>query len=183
MKTLTLLLATTLAFLVPAGAAEPSQPLLALTVKRHVLDSEHDMRGKQGSTREKTITLRVEITNTTSAAVAESELSGDVLVTRAKNENEKVVKESLAPVKVPALKPNERLTLDLGKIRLSELEFRNRKFEETLEEWQVVCTRGKTEIAKATSSDRYDKLLKEAAPADSKKEKPATPARKPFFRR
>ena len=177
-----ILLAATLAFLTTAGAVEPGKPLLGLTVKRQLLDSEHDLRGKQGSTREKTITLRVEITNATSSTVAESELSGDVLVTRAGDEKEKVIKESLGEIKVPAMKPNEKLTLDLGKIRLSEVEFRKRKFEETLEEWQVVCTQGKTEIAKSVSSERYDKLLKEVTPVKPKKEVPAKPFLRPLVR-
>lgn len=182
MKTLPFLFAAGLACLTPALAAEPQKPLVALTVKRHVLDSDRDMIGRKGSNRQKTVALRVEIVNTTSTPVAESELSGDVLVKRARNEKEIVVKEALGEVKLPAMKPNEKLTLDLGKIVLHELEWRNRKFEEDLEEWQVTCTQGNTEIGKATSSDNYQKLLKDAAAPTQEKKAPVGPIRKALRR-
>jgi hypothetical protein len=119
----------------------------------------------------------VEITNTSPAPVTGSELSGDVLVRRARNEKQIVVREPLDKIKLPAMKPNEKLTLDLGKIELSEVEWLNRKFEETVEEWQVTCTQGTTEIGKAASSDHYQTLLKDAAAAP-KREVPAGPLRK-----
>lgn len=168
MRTLTSIFAVGLALLSQAGALEPAKPLLSLTVKRQLLDSDHDMRGKQGNTRHKLVTLRVELVNSSSSATGEATLSGDALVTRAIGEKEKVVKESLGTVKVPAMKPNEKLTLDLGKITLSEVEWRNRKFEESLEEWKVLCKQGETEIAKSVSSERYETLSKEIEPAGKK---------------
>jgi hypothetical protein len=125
MKTLLTTLATVL-LLVPAGAAEPHKPVVTLTVKRQILDSDHDLRGRCGDTRQKTVTLRVEISNTSQAPVGESELSGDVLVKRIKNEQEKIVREPLPPLKVPAMKPGESLIFELGKIQLDEIEWRNR---------------------------------------------------------
>ncbi|MEO5917063.1 MAG: hypothetical protein ABIS50_22735 [Luteolibacter sp.] len=169
MKTLALFLAAGLCGLSNLRAAEPAKPAVTLTVKQQILDTDHDLRGKQGSSRQKTLTLRVEIVNATSALVAESELAGDALVTRAGDANEKVVKESLGTMKVPAMKPNERLTLELGKIELREIEWRNRKFEETLEEWQVTCSQGTVKIGKAVSSDHYATLLKEVVPPAKKK--------------
>lgn len=181
MKTLSFLFATGLACLAPTLAAEPQKPLVTLTAKRQLLDQDHDMIGRRGNNRQKTVTLRVEIINTTQAPVAESELSGDVLVKRTRNEKEIVVREPLDKVKLPAMKPNEKLTLSLGKIELREVEWRNRKFEETLEEWQVTCTQGTTEIGKTTSSDHYQTLLKDVA-APPKKEVPAGPLRKALRR-
>jgi len=165
MKTLHSIFAVGAALLSLAGAAETPKPAVTLSVKRQLLDSEHDKRGIQGNTSHKTITLRVEIINATLSSLPESELSGEALVTSAIGEKEKLIKESLGTVKLPAMKPNEKLTLDLGKIKLSELEWRNRKFEETLEEWKVVCKQGQTETGKALSSDRFDSREKEVEPA------------------
>lgn len=176
MKTLLTTLAAAL-LLVPAGAAEPQKPLVTLTVKRQILDSDHDLRGRHGDTRQKTITLRVEISNKSQAPIGESGLSGDVLVKRVRNDQEKIVREPLFPLKIPAMKPGERLIFDLGKIQLSEIEWRNRKFEETLEEWQVTSTSGDAEIGKAVSSDRYESLSKEVV-ATPKKVGPDKPRRK-----
>ncbi len=149
--------------------AEPSTPLLAISAKQRTLDKDHDFHGKHASSTEKTIGLRVEIVNTSSATVPESELTGTALVSRAGDFKEKVVKESLGVIKVPAMKPNEKLTFDLGKIELKEIEWKVRKFEETLSEWQVVCTQGGNEIGKTASSDRYSTLLEEVAPGKNKK--------------
>lgn len=178
MKTFISTVAVALLLLLPAGAAEPQKPLVTLSVKRQTLDSEHDLRGRQGDTRQKTIALRVELANTSSAPINESELSGDALVTRAGDTREMVNKESLGAIKVPAMKPGERLTLDLGKIQLSEIEWRNRKFEETLEEWKVTCTLGKVEIGKAVSSQHYETLLKDVVP-ETRKAGRAKPFRNP----
>lgn len=181
MKFLISMLSVGLLLLLPAGAVEPAKPQLTLTVKRQLLDSDHEMRGKLGNTKSKTLTLRVEIVNTTSATVAASELSGDALVTRAVGEHEKLVRETLAAVKVPEIKPNQKITLDLGKIKLSELEWRNRKFEETLEEWKVTCKQGQTELGSSLSSDRFETLDRQVA-ADAPKPKgpggPAAPVRR-----
>ena len=122
--------------------------------------------------------MRVEIVNTSSTALPASELTGDALIFRAGDIKEKTVKESLGMIKVPAMKPNEKLTFDLGKIELKEIEFRNRKFEETLEEWQVTCNQGTTEIGKALSSDRYTTLLKDLGPQGKGKDPEKRKARK-----
>ena len=174
MKTLALLLTASLLGFTHVRAAEPPKPLVTLTVKQKVLDSDHDLRGKRGSSARKIITLRVEIVNTGAAPLPDSELTGSALVSRAGEIKEKIVMESLGVVKVPAMKPNEKLTLDLGKIELSEVEWRNRKFEEKLEEWQVTCNHGTVEIGKAVSSERYATLAKEVAPPTRKKG-PANP--------
>ncbi len=171
MKPFLTTLAAAVLLLVPAGAAEPQKPLVTLTVKRQTLDSDHDLRGRRGDTNRKTIALRVEVTNTSQAPVGESALSGDVLVKRITNEQEEIVKEPLDRIKVPAMKPGERLILHLGKIQLSEVEWRKHKFEETLEEWQVTSTLGSAEIGKAVSSDRFETLLEEVVPAPSKPER------------
>lgn len=158
MKTFATFLAATLAILPMAGLAGPAKPLVALTVKKQVIDSDHDLRGKQGSSKERTLTLKVEIVNVSSDPIEGAQLSGHALVSRAGDFQEKIAKEALTAVKIPAMKPNERLTLDLGKLRLTELELRGREFKETLEEWKVVCTRNGTEIGQAVSSDRYASL-------------------------
>lgn len=158
MKTFAPFLAAAFAFLPMAAFSEPAKPLVALTVKKQVIDSDHDLRGRQGSSKERTLTLKVEIVNVSDASIENAQLSGDALVSRAGDVQEKILKESLGTVKVPAMKPNERLTLDLGKLRLTELELRGREFKETLEEWKIVCTRNGTEIGQAVSSDRYASL-------------------------
>lgn len=165
MKTLLTLCVAGLGCLTPALAVEPQKPLVTLTVKRQVLDSDSDMLGKKGSSRQKTVTLRVEIINNTSSPIAESELSGDVLVTRVRNENEKIVREPLDMVKLPAMKPREKLTLNLGRIQLTEVEWKNRKFEETLEEWRVTCTQGNTAICNPVTSENYQTRLKDVTAA------------------
>jgi hypothetical protein len=72
------------------------------------------------------------------------------------------------------MKPNAKFTLDLGKIEVKELELAKRKFEESLEEWQIVCTSGGKEIAKAMSSEKYTALEKDAkSPNSLKAEKTA----------
>lgn len=181
MKTFLTTCAATIFLLVHAGAAELQKPSVTLTVKRQVLDSDHDLRGRRGDTQQKTIALRVEVTNTSPSLVGESGLSGDVLVKRVRNEQEKIVKEPLERIKVPAMKPGERIILHLGKIQLSEIEWRNRKFEETLEEWQVTSTLGDVEIGKAVSSDRFETLLEEVVPAPKKPER-VKPLRKALRR-
>ena len=158
MKTFAPFLAAACALFPMAGFAEPAKPLVTLTVKKQVIDSDHDLRGKQGSSKERTLTLKVEVVNVSDASIENAQLSGNALVSRAGDLQEKIVKEPLAAIKLPAMKPNERLTLDLGKLRLTELELRGRAFKETLEEWKVVCTRGTEEIGQAVSSDRYASL-------------------------
>lgn len=168
MKLLLPLLAITSLLTAPGFAAESPKPLVSVSAKRQVLDSDHDLDGRRGSSGKKVITLRVEITNTTSSPVEASVLSGDALVQRAVGENEKLVKESLGKVDVPALKPNEKKTVELGKITLSEVEWAKRKFEESLEEWKVTCTQGQTVIGGTESSDKYADLEVTAKPAGGK---------------
>ncbi len=166
MKTTVILLTSILFGIANFHAAEPTKPLVKISAKPHMLDSDSDLRGKHGKSRQKTITLRVEIVNTSAAELPASELTGNALILRAREIKDRLVKESLGVVKVPAMKPNGKLTLDLGKIELNEIEFRNRKFEESLEEWQVTCRQGTTETGKAVSSDRYATLVKDLGPPD-----------------
>lgn len=167
-----------LALLLPGIArAEPAKPLVRLEVKKHVLASTHDLHGRQGSTARKTLTLRVEVTNTSSAPLAPATLTGLALVERAKGESENLVKESLGPVELPELKPNERKTVELGKITLNEVEWRNRKFEESLEEWKVTCLQGQTLVGSAVSSDRFIELEHDAV-SRSRKDVPKPNGRK-----
>lgn len=168
MKLLLPLLALTSLLIATGLAADAPKPLVSVTAKRHVLDSDHDLDGRRGSSGKKVITLRVEITNTTSSPVAASELSGDALILRAAGEKEKLVKESLGKVEVPALKPNEKKTVELGKITLSEVEWAKKKFEESLEEWKVTCTQGQAVIGSTESSDKYADLEATAKPANGK---------------
>lgn len=163
MKTIALLAAATVGILATAHSAEAPKQLLQLSAKKQVLGADHDKFGRAGSSKEKTYTLRVVLYNATSATVAESVLSGTALVARAGESSERIVKESLGEVKVPAMKPNEKITLDLGKIELREVAWGKRKFEENLEEWQVKCSQGEVEIGKAQSSDNYVLLARDAA--------------------
>lgn len=172
MKKLLILLAVGLACISPATATEPPKPLVSLTAKRHLIDSDRDLRGKHGARRDKVVALRVEVVNISATAIEGGELSGVALVTRAGEAREKTVRESLGKLKLPAIKPNEKITLDLGKLQLTEVEWRNRKFEETLEEWKITCSQGETEIGKAVSSDRFAKLEKETVAPPKKAAKP-----------
>lgn len=149
-------------FLPGLAVADPAKPLVRLEIKKQVLDSAHDLHGRQGSTARKIVTLRVEVTNTSSTPLESTTLTGEAVVERAKGESETLVKESLGKVELPALKPNERKTVDLGKITLKEVEWRNRKFEESLEEWKVTCLKGQTIVGSAVSSDRFIELEHDA---------------------
>lgn len=183
MKTLSLFFVTCLGFLTSTHAADEQKPLVQLSAKKQLLDTDHDSFGKAGSSKEKTYTLRVVIDNNSSKPVEESVLSGTALVSRAGEFKEQIVKESLGEIKVPAMKPNEKITLDLGKIELSEVEWAKRKFEEDLEEWQVVCKKGEVEIGKAESSERYALVEKDAVTHGKQGRDPAKPGRKNFPRR
>jgi len=177
MKTLTPILAVGLALFTQVSAVEPTvpaKPSVTLTVKRHLIDSEHDQKGPRKS-REKTITLRVDIQNVSSSTIEESILSGDVLLMRSVGEREKIVKEKLGIMKVPSLKPNEKITLDFGKFKLNDFQWKQRKFEESLEEWRVVCKKGETEIGKNLSNVRYNTLEKEVKPNEPGPNRPDGP--------
>jgi hypothetical protein len=147
-----------IALAVTCMAAEPAKPALALTAKKHLVDSDSGRQGRQASTREKSITLRVEITNQSSATIAGAELSGDALVKRDGSLKDGLFKESLGKIAIPELKPNARVTIDLGTISLHELDGRSRKVEDSLEGWKVVATKGGTEIGTATSGADYEAL-------------------------
>lgn len=167
-----------LALLLPGLAvADPAKPLVRLEVKKQVLDSAHDLHGRQGSSARKVFALRVEVTNTSSASLESTTLTGEAIVERAKGESKTLVKEPLGKIELPALKPNERTTADLGKITLNEVEWRNRKFEESLEEWKVTCLKGPNIIGTAVSSDRFIELEHEAA-SRSRKDVPNLPGKK-----
>lgn len=165
MKTLTLLFALAFAIFSHGFAADAAKPLVSITAKRQLTGTERDQRFRTDA-REKAVTLRVVIQNTSSATIEGAELSGEVLVERARDEREKIVKEKLKAVKLPAIKPNERITIDLGEIILREVEWRQRKFEESLEEWKVVCKKGETEIGLHLSSDQYTELEKKIIPEE-----------------
>lgn len=169
MKTISLLACSVLAWSPAAFAEAPAKPMVTLSVKTHVLESNSDLRGKGGSSKRKILTLRVEITNPAATAVEGATLSGTALVRRSGDLKERLVKELLGTVKIEPLKPNQRITVDLGKIELHELEWRARKFEETLEEWQVVCERAGTEIGKAESSEKYQNLEKDAVTPETER--------------
>jgi hypothetical protein len=84
-----------------------------------------------------------------------------VLINRAGEDNERIVKELLKSLKLPPMKPNENLTVDLGKFTLTKVEWKRRTFEETLEEWKVVCKKGETNIGENVSDEKYNVLVKE----------------------
>lgn len=186
MKILTLLFAAGLGFITNAHSAEALKPQLQLSAKKQILDADYDKFGKARKARssnQKTYTLRVELYNATSTTVAESVLTGTALVSRVFQSNSQIVKESLGEIKVPDMKPNEKITLDLGKIELREVEWRNRKFEENLEEWKVTCSQGNEEIGTTLSSEKYVVVVKEAVDADKKKSGPAKRGPKKFPKR
>ena len=69
MKTFAPFLAAACALFPMTGFAEPAKPLVTLTVKKQVIDSDHDLRGKQGSSKERTLTLKVEVVNVSDASI------------------------------------------------------------------------------------------------------------------
>lgn len=151
-------------------AVDAAKPLVSITAKRQLTGTERDQRFRTDA-REKVVTLRVVIQNTTSATIEGAELDGEVLVERARDEREKIVKEKLKAVKLPTLKPNERITIDLGEITLHEVEWRQHKFEEILVEWKVVCRQAETEIGKHLSSDKFTELEKKVVPDEPRNNK------------
>lgn len=145
-------------------AEDTAKPLLSLSVKRQLTKTDQEKIGARAEVKDKIVTLRVVIRNVSSSTIDGASISGDVLLERSMGQNEKIVKESLAPMKIPEMKPNASITIDLGKIKLSKVEWKNREFEETLEEWQVVCKKDETVIGKDISSDKYTTLEKEIKP-------------------
>jgi hypothetical protein len=154
-----LLLAAVVAGVASVSAADPPKHLVTLNVKPHTLDSNHALLGKRGNAANKIVALRVEITNISSTTIADSSISGNALVQKIGDMKNILVNTPLGSLKVPAMKPNEKLSLDLGKIILSKIELPRRFAAENLEEWQVTCTQAGAEIGKA-SSDRYEALEK-----------------------
>ncbi len=138
-----------------------AKPLVSLTVKRQLLSADKDDRGPRSESRDKEMTLRVVIKNLSDTTLEGAELTGDVLINRAGEDNERIVKEMLKSLKLPPMKPNENLTVDLGKFTLTKVEWKRRTFEETLEEWKVVCKKGETNIGENVSDKNYDVLIKE----------------------
>lgn len=137
------------------------KPLVSLSVKRQLLSADKDGKGPHSESRDKDMTLRVVIKNLSDTTLEGAELTGDVLLNRAINDKERIVKEVLKSIKLPPMKPNENLTVDLGKFTLNEHKWYGRTFEETLEEWKVVCKKGEAEIGESVSDDNYDVLIKQ----------------------
>lgn len=163
MKAIVPLFALVFALCSQGFAADAAKPLVSITAKRQLIGTERG-QGFRTDAREKVVTLRVVIQNTSSSIIEGAELAGEVLVERARDQREKIVREKLKTVKLPAIKPNERLTIDLGEIVLMDVEWYGRKFEESLKEWKVVCKKGGTEIGQHLSSDKYTTLEKQVIP-------------------
>jgi hypothetical protein len=163
MKTFTLMLVTVSGFILPGFAADPAPPSAKLEVKKHLMDSDRDKGSTYGGQVTKAYTLRVEVTNTGKSTLEGASLSGTALVHRARAASDRISSEPLAAMEVPELKPNDRVTLDLGRIELHKVVMRQRQMEETLDEWQVVLTKGGVEVVKEESSNRYETVSKEVA--------------------
>lgn len=147
--------------LISTGFSEEKKPLVSLSVKSHIMGTDKDNMGPRSEARSKDITLKVTIKNTSSAVLEGAELTGDVLVERSADGKERMIREVLKSVKIPKMSPNENLTIDLGKITLNQVEWRNQKFEEKLKEWKVVCKKGDENIGEAVSDENYKILVKE----------------------
>lgn len=160
MKALLLLLVALAVLQTSLVAADSAK--ITLAAKPKVVASDHDLRGKFGNTGQKTVTLKVTVANVSGTPLAASELTGDALVKRERDGNEKIVKEALGKAPVPALKPNEKVELELGKITLTEIERGKQKFEESLEAWKLTCTAGQVQLGTVTSDKRYEELAKTA---------------------
>lgn len=142
------------------SATETVKPLVSLTVKSQLLSSDKNDRGSRSESREKEMTLRVEIKNLSNTLLEDAELIGDVLINRSVNDEAKIVREVLTSLKLPPIKPNEKITVDLGKIVVNKVKWHCRTFDETLEEWKVVCKKGDADIGEKVSTDKYHYLVK-----------------------
>ncbi len=160
MKTQLLSFAVLFGLIAGVYAEEAKKPSVSMTVKRQTLDASHD-RGAHSESSDKEVTLRVEIKNVTNETLEGAELTGEVMLNRSRNEEERMVIEELKSIKLPTMKPNEKLTVDLGKIILNKARWKNRTFEETLEQWKVVCKKGDANIGENLSDKNYDGLVKE----------------------
>jgi hypothetical protein len=151
-----------LAAAVPAESFETTKELVSMSVKLQKLGGERDRYGRWGESGEKTVTLRVEIRNTSSAPLEGASVSATALIFREGERSESIRREAVEAVELPSMKPNEKITVDLGKIVLREYEFGGRKTEESLEEWSVVCTQGETKIGTDSTKDYSMASVKEA---------------------
>jgi hypothetical protein len=160
MKTQILSFAVLFGLISGVFAEEAAKPSVSLTVKRQALDASRE-KGFNSESSEKEITLRVEIKNVTNEILEGAELTGEVIINRSRNEGERMVIEELKSHKLPAMKPNEKITVDLGKIILNKVRWGNRTFQESLEEWKVVCKKGDASIGENLSDSNYAGLAKE----------------------
>jgi hypothetical protein len=160
MKTQILSFAVLFGLISGAFAEEAAKPQVSLTVKRQTLDVSSD-KGSKSESMEKEVTLRVEIRNVTKETLEGAELTGEVMINRAKNDEERMVIEELKSLKLPAMKPNERITVDLGKVIINKVRWKNRTFEESLEHWKLVCKKGEASIGENLSDSNYTGLVKE----------------------
>jgi hypothetical protein len=145
---------------VGVSAEEVAKPLVSLTVKTLLLSADRDIRGQRSEPKDKEMTLRVEIKNLSDTTLEDAELTGDVILNRSVNDDAKIVQEVLTTLKLPAIKPNEKITVDLGKFTISKVKWHCRSFDETLEEWKVVCNKGDANIGEKISTDKYGYLLR-----------------------
>ncbi len=149
-----------LTVIVGASAEEAAKPLVSLIVKSQLLSADRDIRGQRSAPKDKEMTLRVEIKNLSDTTLEDAELTGDVILSRSVNDDAKIVQEVLTSLKLPAIKPNEKITVDLGKFTISKVKWHCRSFDETLEEWKVVCNKGDANIGEKVSTDKYGYLLR-----------------------
>ncbi len=156
------------------------KPLVTVTAKRQLLDTDSDHIGVRGKSKSKSYTIRVDVQNISGQLIEKASVSGEVFVSKVIRDNERMVNEQLTKKEIPPLKPGEKITIDLGKITLNTIEFQNKSFEEKLEEWKVECLDGQKIIGSTLSSEKFTKLQIE------EKENPEvqapTPFRKPFRR-
>ncbi len=149
-----------LGIIVGASAEEAAKPMVSLTVKSQLLSADRDIRGQRSAPKDKEMTLRVEIKNLSDSTLEDAELTGDVILSRSVNEEAKFVQELLTSLKLQPIKPNEKITVDLGKFTISKVKWHCRSFDETLEEWKVVCKIGGANIGEKVSTDKYVYLVK-----------------------
>lgn len=183
MKPLILTSALVLAMAAPCLAQEQAKPTVSLSVKRQLIGTDNSRGGWQTDAREKTVTLRVTITNTSSARLEGASLTGKVMVERAMEDRGKFVCEFLEPVKLPSMAPNQQITVDLGKVSLRKVEWQRRKFEESLEEWEVLCKLGDSTIGSNLSDPRFKTLEKEWLEEKERHQNQGPPPGGPFRKR
>lgn len=149
-----------LGMILGVSAEDAAKPLVSLIVRSQVLSAEGDDRGARSKSKDKEMTLRVEIKNLSDTTLEDAELTGDVILNRSVHEEAKFVQELLTSLKLQPIKPNEKITVDLGKFTISKVKWHCRSFDETLEEWKVVCNKGDANIGEKVSTDKYGYLLR-----------------------